>query len=269
MEAARQMLPLGRLAMHQCDLLGIFAQARQREAEVRLAPLLLEIERDQRLADEVGDPGRHRRIDQRGPEDEAGNDEVRAWNGDRDGDVPEDDRERDQRRDLRQHGQREGIGLVQEGAGVLRDALVGVVGRAGERDAVMRAVLQPAPAVFVGHPFAPADQQHRLGDDLDQVGDRRDRGPDAEDPDQLLPEGGGVLSPAGRCRSRGRRSSAAARRRPAPGSAPPGRRSARPRDGRASPGTGRGTRDWPRSPRRRGNRARRCARCAAPQARRK
>ena len=70
--SGRRATPLGALAVEQRDLLGVFAQPRQREAEVGFHALALEIEPDQRAPDQMGDPRSGRRIDQRDPEQEAG-----------------------------------------------------------------------------------------------------------------------------------------------------------------------------------------------------
>jgi len=48
--------PVSTLAVQQRDLLAVFAQARQAEAEVRLVLLLAEVEADQRMADPVVRP---------------------------------------------------------------------------------------------------------------------------------------------------------------------------------------------------------------------
>ena len=72
-EAVEQPLFLGRLAGKQRHFLGVLAQAHEREAEVGFIALLVEIELDQRLADEMGHPGAERRVDQRRPYEVAGN----------------------------------------------------------------------------------------------------------------------------------------------------------------------------------------------------
>ena len=53
-EAAHDDLALGRLALEQGNLLGIFTKACQREAEVRLVALLRKVQRHQRAADRDG-----------------------------------------------------------------------------------------------------------------------------------------------------------------------------------------------------------------------
>ena len=56
------------LAVEQRDLLGVLAHAHQIEAEIGFVALLLEIERDQRPADQMGERGSDDRVDQRRPE---------------------------------------------------------------------------------------------------------------------------------------------------------------------------------------------------------
>ncbi len=67
------MADLAVLALQQRDLLAVFADAREIEAEVRLDRLLLEIERGELAADELRDAGREHRVDRRHPEQQAGN----------------------------------------------------------------------------------------------------------------------------------------------------------------------------------------------------
>ena len=63
---------LGRFALHQCDLLGIFPHPHQIEAEICFTLLLLEVEIDQRRADPLGQHGTEDRIDQCAPYEVAG-----------------------------------------------------------------------------------------------------------------------------------------------------------------------------------------------------
>ena len=95
-KAGAQNLPLRRLAAQQRHLFGIFAQTRQREAEIGLVTLLLEIEPHQRAADAMGQPCADSRVEQRHPEREAGNHNVRARQDKISRDQPQDDRERHQ-----------------------------------------------------------------------------------------------------------------------------------------------------------------------------
>ena len=66
-------LDLAVLALEQRDLLAVFADAREVEAEVRLDGLLAEIEPRQASADELGDAGGDDRVEDGDPEQEARN----------------------------------------------------------------------------------------------------------------------------------------------------------------------------------------------------
>ena len=77
-EALRATVALGALAVEQRDLLGVLAHPHQVEAEIGLAALLLEIETDQRVADPMRQHGAEDRVDQRGPDQIAGNVEGAA-----------------------------------------------------------------------------------------------------------------------------------------------------------------------------------------------
>ena len=66
-------LALGGFAVQRRDLLGILAAAHQVEAEIGLEALLLEIERNKRPADQMGEHGADDGIDQRRPDQIAGN----------------------------------------------------------------------------------------------------------------------------------------------------------------------------------------------------
>ena len=58
---------LGAFAVQQRDLFGILAHPHEIESEVGLVALLVEIESDQRPADQMGETGADQRIDQRSP----------------------------------------------------------------------------------------------------------------------------------------------------------------------------------------------------------
>ena len=77
-ESAHGVAGLDGLAAQQRDLLAVFAQTGQTEAEVRLVLLLAEIERDQRMADPMGEPGADRGVDERDPEQQARHDDGEA-----------------------------------------------------------------------------------------------------------------------------------------------------------------------------------------------
>ena len=76
MTLAKRALEVGefaRLAAVERDAFTVLAQPHQREAEIRLEALLVEIERDQRLADHVREPSADDCIDQRDPDHVPGN----------------------------------------------------------------------------------------------------------------------------------------------------------------------------------------------------
>jgi hypothetical protein len=100
-EAVTQALLLGLFAGEQRDLLGVLPEANQREAEICLVALLIEIELHQRPADEMRHPGADDGIDQRRPNEIARNLEGLRANDERGGcgQVPQDHHERHQRDD--------------------------------------------------------------------------------------------------------------------------------------------------------------------------
>ncbi len=77
-EAAEVPLALGGFAMQRRDLLGILARAHQIEAEIGLVALLLKVERNKRPADQMRDYGAGHRVEQRRPNQIAGNRKRRA-----------------------------------------------------------------------------------------------------------------------------------------------------------------------------------------------
>ena len=99
-EAVAERVALGRLALEERDLLGSSRAAAPGEAEVGLVALLVEIEPDQRPADEVGEPGADDGVDERRPDQIAGDvvalaeEDQRA----RRRQAPQDEQEREQRR---------------------------------------------------------------------------------------------------------------------------------------------------------------------------
>ena len=178
-------------AGEQRHLLGILAQAHQREAEIRLVALLIEIELHQRAADEMGDPGAEHRIDQRRPDEIAGDvigllaDHQRR--GRRQG--PQDHHERHQRHDRAEQGDADIERRVDELADVVGDALVGVVGLiAFQPHAVMRALAEPAAEIALGQPVSPPDLQPLLEVELIDGADDEEGGQHAEHAD--LPDEG-------------------------------------------------------------------------------
>src|SRR5262245_62418246 len=101
MEAIEQPLALGGFSSQQRDLLGILAHPNKVETEVGLEPLLAEIERDQRPADEMGERGSDRRIEQRRPYQVTWNREARTEQMERGsrGEGPQNHHEGEQRHD--------------------------------------------------------------------------------------------------------------------------------------------------------------------------
>ncbi len=169
-EALPQRVLFRILALEQRDLLGVFAQPRQREAEVGLIALPREGKLNQRASDEMRDPGADAGVDQRDPEQEAREGDRRIGQGEVGREHPQQNREGHQRTQIRNEQDREGVdaiaflAAVDEAVDVLGDALVGVVGAAAERHAVMGVAVEPAADVILGQPAPPADDEGR-GDD--------------------------------------------------------------------------------------------------------
>ena len=128
------------LALEKRDLLAVFADAREIEAEVRLDRLLAEVKPRQAAADELGDACREASVKDRDPEQKARDSHAEDRRVEGVGNPPQDDRERDQ---IGRGGDRldgvivdadvagidAGPGAVDEAADILRNALIGVVGR--------------------------------------------------------------------------------------------------------------------------------------------
>ena len=66
-EPHQQSVALGALAVEQGDLLGVLAYPHQTESEISFVALLLEVERDQRAANQMRERGADAGIDQRRP----------------------------------------------------------------------------------------------------------------------------------------------------------------------------------------------------------
>ena len=174
----------------QRDLFAVFADARQIEAEVRLDRLLAEVKPGQASTDKLGDARRDAGVEDGDPKQKSRDSQSENWRVERVGDPPQDDRERDQ---IGRRGDRldrivvdadvAGIdaraGAVDEAADVLRDALIGVVGRdvlireffrrqllrvigggGCKRQLVMHRVHEPARGKRGRHPSAPL--QHEI-----------------------------------------------------------------------------------------------------------
>jgi len=171
----------------QRDAFAVLAQPDQRKAKVRLEALLVEVEADERPADDVGEPGAGDRVDHRDPHHIARNAEARDLERARQ--RPQDGDERHQRHDRRQKPERKGERVLDEQAQIFRDALVGIVGALVEkRQAVMRLVPHPVDQEALGQPGAPLDLQHLLEvqavDGRDDV-QHRDQRELAELPEEL------------------------------------------------------------------------------------
>ncbi len=154
-EAAVEYVFLGILAAQQRNLLGVFAKPGQREAEVGFHVLALEIKADQRATDQMRDQRPGGRVEQRDPEQKAGQRDIGAGQRERLRQAPQHDGERDERRDGRDQQDREvvkPVGLartvvaaVDETINVLGDALIGVVGLPSDQaDPVMIVPGEPA-----------------------------------------------------------------------------------------------------------------------------
>ena len=173
-----------------------FSRSRdQREAEIGLVALLIEIELDQRAADEMGHPGADDGVDQRRP-DEITRDVVgRRADHQRAGgrQVPQDHHEGRERDDRAEQRDADVQRRIDEHADVVGDALVGVVGLiALEPHAVMRALAEPAAEIAVGQPAPPPDLQPLLEIELIDGGDDEGGGEHAEHA-ELVEEGVPVL----------------------------------------------------------------------------
>ncbi len=159
---ASSRLVLGLLAREQRDLLGVLAHANEVEAEIGFIALLVEIELDQRPADEVGEQGAEHGIEQRRPHEVAWNPPLTAEQdqGRIRRQVPEDDDERAERDDRGQHADADRERAVDEDLQVVGDALVGIVGDVAEQlHAIVIAALEPLAEKLHRHPPPPADLQ--------------------------------------------------------------------------------------------------------------
>jgi hypothetical protein len=95
-EPAAQYPLLGILAAQQGHLLAVFAQAGQCEPKIGLVALSRELDLNERLTDQVRQPGAEQRNDQSDPERQSGDGEVGSRNGEVDRYGPKDDREGDE-----------------------------------------------------------------------------------------------------------------------------------------------------------------------------
>ena len=194
-EAAFQVRALDLLALVQRDGLAVFAHPHHVMAEVRLKPLLPEIQRDLRSPDVMRDHTADHAIRHRGPHHEAVEHILTAAQAEREpaGQRPQDADEAQQRdhRVEQAHRQRDAVGG--EKVQVFLDPLVGVVGhvaaarKACQLHPVESLPRQPALQVVPGHPRAPAHlQQLREVEPVDGDDDVAER--QVREAQQLGPE---------------------------------------------------------------------------------
>ncbi len=161
----------------QRDALDVLAHANQRVAEVRFDPLLTEIQRRQRAADEMGEPTAEYRIHHGDPDHVTWHVDSEYRHGARQG--PQNGQKAEQRDDVGQQIQAEHERAAREVAQVLGDALVRIVGAdcgavrvRGQADVVVSAIGQPLVEKLRGHPVTPADLKPLVQvDRIDRDGD--------------------------------------------------------------------------------------------------
>ena len=147
-EAVEQPLALRLLAAEQRDLLGILPHPHEIEAEIGLEPLLAEIERHQRPADQMRQRGSDHRVEQRRP-DQVSRESTKVvpnrWSGAADDSVHRITTNEPQRDDGAEQPDAERQRALDEKLDVLGDALVGIVGRVAEQlHAVVVGAAEPA-----------------------------------------------------------------------------------------------------------------------------
>jgi hypothetical protein len=170
-------------AVVQRDALGILAQAHQAEAEVCLEALLLEVEGDERSADQMRQHAAAERIHDRGPHHVAGNRDVvpSDGEGERTGDRPQDADERHECHDRGQQSKRQRERVRGDETQIFGDALVGVVRpEVLELQAVVHLLVHPRPDVAVRQPHAPAHLEHLAEVEPVDRGDDEEGGEDGE-----------------------------------------------------------------------------------------
>ena len=182
-EPDQKAFALGGLAAQQRDLFGIFPDAHQVEAKIRFVLLLPEIDADQRPADQVGQDGAEHRIDQRAPDEIAGNCIILTEQVQRRGvgKAPQDADKGRQRDDRAQQADADVERAIDEQLDVVGHALVGVVGGVALKlHPVMVGLMQPFTEIVRGHPAPPADLQPLIEIELVDREHDEDRGQDAE-----------------------------------------------------------------------------------------
>lgn len=136
-----------RFAGVEGDRLGVLADAHQAEAEIRLAPELVEVEPHQHPPEQAhGDGGAHHRIDDQ---------EEHQLPGDR----PQDAREGRQLQHRAGQHEQELEGFLGEGVDVLGDPLVRVVDLGAGVQPVVHPVAQVGGEVVAGQPAPPAQAE--------------------------------------------------------------------------------------------------------------
>ncbi len=168
-----EIIPQGLEAFVECDLFvgfaaiegngfRVFAHADEAVTEIGFQALLVEGERHEFAADDLGEEGADYGIEHGDPEHVAGDGDAKEF--DRAGDGVEHEDEAEQRDDVSDeiHAQCQAVGG--EVAQILGDTLIRVVddGAAalGQADVVIGAVGEPVFNVMRGEPLPPADLQH-------------------------------------------------------------------------------------------------------------
>jgi hypothetical protein len=140
----------------------VIGGAHDREPEIRLEALLVEVEGNKPPADPMRDQGAESGIDHRDPDQISWESEIaseqRQWRGRRQ--APEDVRERGQRHQAPEQAGAELVRALDEEIDVVGDAQMNVVdGVVDEPNAVMPALRHPERDVVFRHPAAPANLQ--------------------------------------------------------------------------------------------------------------
>ena len=161
-EAMAHVRTLDRLATHHGDRLGIVGHAREREAEVGFVALLVELEPDQRTADQVRDQRADAGIEQRRPDQIARERQIGAEQRHRRGrrQPPQDIGEGEQRNEGIEQPGAELVRALHEQQHVVADAQMDVVDRiVDEADAVVAALRHPHRDIALGQEAPPADDE--------------------------------------------------------------------------------------------------------------
>ena len=149
--------------MIECDALAVLAHAHHAETEIRLIALLIEVQSDKLSSDKMDKDTANACVEERQPEHIAVDSECFASNrnGERSGEVPQNDGECAECCDLFQCADKECQGQRNELINILTDTLIGVVRIAAEHlQTVVDLSVHPAREVVLRHPCTPADCQH-------------------------------------------------------------------------------------------------------------